>query len=169
MIREITHDKGRICRAILGDLPAWFGIPQSVDAYVAEVETLPMFGWFEGGEAVGFIALKRHNRFAAEAFVLGIKRAWHRRGIGRQLFAHARQFLAADGCLYLTVKTVAQDDPDAPYARTRRFYEAIGFVPVEIFPTLWSPANPCLLMILALRSITTLSDCSDEAATRIER
>jgi hypothetical protein len=30
---------------------------------------------------------------------------------------------------------------------TRKFYEAIGFVPLEVFPTLWGSENPCLVMI----------------------
>ena len=45
--------------------------------------------------------------------------------------------------------TTSNDDPN--YARTRLFYEAIGFLPIEEFPTLWGPENPCLLMLLSLR------------------
>jgi len=36
------------------------------------------------------------------------------------------------------------------YAATRRFYEAIAFEPIEVFPALWGPDNPCLLMLKGL-------------------
>jgi len=32
------------------------------------------------------------------------------------------------------------------YARTRLFYQAMGFFSVEEFPTLWNSDNPCLFM-----------------------
>ena len=106
-----------------------------------------MFGYVEGDVVVGFLAIKPHTRFAAEAYVLGVKRAWHRRGIGRRLFSHAECFLYAAGFFYLTVKTLAPDRPSDEYASTRKFFEAIGFVPIETFPTLWGADNPCLMMI----------------------
>ncbi|MGH8735065.1 MAG: RdgB/HAM1 family non-canonical purine NTP pyrophosphatase, partial [Burkholderiales bacterium] len=51
----------------------------------------------------------------------------------------------------LTVKTLAPSAGDRLYARTHRFYAAEGFVPLEVFPTLWNEENPCLLMAKVLR------------------
>ena len=51
---------------------------------------------------------------------------------------------------FLSVKTLASEHPDLNYAMTRRFYEAAGFIPLEVFPTLWEEGNPCLLMIRPL-------------------
>lgn len=150
MIEEITAHKGSICRDILADLPEWFGIPEATDAYVRDVEALQMFACIVEDRAIGFIALKLHNPFVAEAHVLGVKRKWHRMGIGRALFSHAEQKLLEGRFVYLTVKTVAVAKSSEPYGATRRFYEAIGFVPVEVFPTLWGANNPCLLMIKSL-------------------
>jgi ribosomal protein S18 acetylase RimI-like enzyme len=149
-LQEISFGKGRICRDVLDDLPGWFGIPESVDAYVRDVENLPMFGFTLHDQIVGFISLKMHNRFVAEAYLLGVKHAWHRRGLGRMLFEHADKTLRRQGLVYLTVKTVAAERPNEEYAQTRRFYDALGFLPVEVFPTLWGPENPCLLMIKPL-------------------
>ena len=56
----------------------------------------------------------------------------------------------AQGVRYLTVKTLAADHPDPHYAATRRFYEALGFEPLEVFPTLWDADTPCLLMLKCL-------------------
>jgi XTP/dITP diphosphohydrolase len=47
---------------------------------------------------------------------------------------------------HLTVKTLAPEAGDLHYARTHRFYAAQGFLPVETFPTLWNPENPCLML-----------------------
>lgn len=147
LVREIQEGRGDVCRNILSGLPEWFGIPEAVDGYVRDVSELPMFGYVDGGAVIGFLSLKLHTEFAAEAYVLGVKRAWHRRGIGRRLFWHAERMLRARRFVFLTVKTVAAASPSKPYAATRSFYEAIGFLPVEVFPTLWSRGNPCLLMI----------------------
>ena len=80
--------------------------------------------------------------------------AWHRQGVGRQLFRHVEGVLSRSGCVYLTAKTVAETHPDAPYAATQSFYESLGFLPVEVFPTLWGEANPCLLMIKEITADT---------------
>ena len=149
-IREITSRKGDICRDILADLPDWFGIPEAVDDYVRAADTLPMFACMEGDAVLGFLSIKPHTRFAAEAYVLGVRRAWHRRGIGRRLFAHVEAHLRERGYIYLTVKTLSPQRPSDAYEGTRRFYEALGFLPVETFPTLWGSANPCLMMIKSL-------------------
>jgi len=146
-IVEHTSRRGALARAILAELPEWFGIPESVDNYVAECEALPVLAAHANGEAVGFLALKTHTPVAAEALVLGVRRVWHRRGCGRALFAQAERRLARQGIRYLTVKTLAASDPDPNYTATRLFYEAIGFEPIEVFPTLWSADNPCLLML----------------------
>jgi ribosomal protein S18 acetylase RimI-like enzyme len=149
-IREITSRRGDICGGILAELPDWFGTAQAIDDYVRAVDALPMFAYVEGDAVIGFLSIKPHTRFAAEAYVLGVKRAWHRRGVGRRLFARAEAHLRQHGCIYLTVKTLAPERTNDAYAATRRFYEALGFLPVETFPTLWGAHNPCLMMIKSL-------------------
>jgi ribosomal protein S18 acetylase RimI-like enzyme len=150
-IEEITSGKASICKDILAELPEWFGIPEATAAYVRDVEALQMFACMIEDRAVGFIALKVHSPFVAEAYVLGVRRQCHRMGVGRALFAYAEGKLRERRFVYLTVKTVAPvEPPNKAYAATRRFYEAIGFLPVEVFPTLWGAHNPCLLMIKSL-------------------
>lgn len=136
-IVEIAYSKGEICRDILCDLPEWFGIPEAIDEYVRSVEDLPMFGFRSVGSFVAFLAVKQHTSAAAEAFVLGVKRKWHRRGIGRRLFNHVERWLVARQIRFFTVKTIASDRGNGAFATTRVFYEAVGFLPVEVFPALW--------------------------------
>ncbi len=145
--------RGAICREVLESLPEWFGIPASVEAYVSAADSLPMFACFApGGEVVGFVSVKTHTPAAAGVYVLGVKRPWHRRGIGRALIEAAAQFARCRGERFLTVKTLSPSKPDLNYAATRRFYEAMGFLPIEEFPTLWNADNPCLLMLRPLIS-----------------
>ena len=104
--------------------------------YVREAGALPMLGATAGSDPIGFLSLKEHNSFTTEAFVLGVKPDWHRKGVGRRLFQNAETSLRARGVSFFTVKTVAAPDDDPVYGATRRFYEAMGFMPVETFPKL---------------------------------
>jgi GNAT superfamily N-acetyltransferase len=76
-----------------------------------------------------------------------VKKQWQRQGAGRRLLAAAEKSCGKAGMRFITVRTLAATHPDTFYARTRAFYDAIGFLPLEIFPALWNADNPCLLMI----------------------
>jgi ribosomal protein S18 acetylase RimI-like enzyme len=148
---EVEDGKAAVARAVLMDLPEWFGRPESLDAYVRAADTLPMLALqLPDGRRIGFLSVKPHTSVTAEAYVLGVMRQWHRQGLGRSLFAAAERRLAADGFRYLTVKTLSADHPDRHYAATRRFYEAMGFDPIEVFADLWGTETPCLLMLKCL-------------------
>ena len=151
VVERVESGKGTICRDVLLALPQWFGLPQAISQYTTDVEQWPMFGLRMDGAMVGFLSLKFHTRAAAEAYVLGIRRPWQRRGGGKLLFAAAEAECRSAGVNLLTVKTLAASHPDRFYARTRAFYRAIGFVPLEVFPTLWGADHPCLMMIKLLQ------------------
>jgi ribosomal protein S18 acetylase RimI-like enzyme len=102
------------------------------------------------GTVVGFLSIKIHTAVAAEVFLMGVKRGWHRCGIGRALIEAAARSASLQGARFLTVKTLSPANPDPNYAATRLFYEAVGFLPIEEFPDLWGAENPCLLMIRPL-------------------
>jgi GNAT superfamily N-acetyltransferase len=71
-------------------------------------------------------------------------------GIGKRLQRAAEQWLLARGARVLQVKTMAAIRPSAEYAETRAFYEALGYVPLEVFPALWGPKLPVLQLIKVL-------------------
>lgn len=151
MVQEVTSpsEKREIARAILADLPDWFGIPESAAAYVDGCGEYTLFADFEQDESVGLIALKPTSPQTAELYVMGVKKALHRQGIGARLFEALRTRAKAEGYRFLQVKTVAGGCyPE--YDRTRLFYEAMGFCALEVFPTLWDECNPCLVMVMAL-------------------
>jgi len=139
--------QGAVCETILRALPEWFGIEAATAQYIRDVDGLPTFVAWMDGRAVGFMTVKQHFPQAAELYVLGVLPEMHQRGVGRALFSAAEAYLHQQGVEYLQVKTLSASHPDPGYAKTRAFYEAIGFRPLEEFPTLWDEANPCLLMV----------------------
>lgn len=147
-IREVLTEaeKSDICSKILNALPNWFGIPESILNYVAEVKDKPFYAVFDEGKAVGFVSIKVHNAFTAEIYVMGILEEYHRKGIGRQIIRICDQYCRQNSIEFLTVKTLDEKNPDKFYQKTRLFYESMGFKPLEVFPLLWDESNPCLFL-----------------------
>jgi GNAT superfamily N-acetyltransferase len=146
-IRTLARGAGATCRRIVGFLPTWFGIPASVEDYVATADRSPTLIASLGHEDVGLLTIVRHSPYSAEVYVMAVLPEFHRRGIGRALLSHAEAMLAVDGVEFLQVKTLAASRPDEGYERTRAFYFACGFRPLEEFQELWDAENPALQMI----------------------
>ena len=147
-IREvfIPDEKAVICNDILRALPNWFGIEPSILDYVNQVRKLPFYTAYENSKPLGFVALKIHNPYTAEVCVMGVLEGYHRRGIGKKLIALCEDYCVDNGMEFLTVKTLDQSREDEGYEKTRLFYRAVGFKPLEVFPLLWDEYNPCLFM-----------------------
>ena len=143
--------KGELCRKILSSLPDWFGIPEAIELYVREVETLPVIAAEVGDQLVGIVSFKQHTPFAAEIHVMGVLPDFHRRGVGRALVAEAEAMARSEDLAFLTVKTLSPARENSAYEMTRAFYQGVGFVPIEEFPKLWGPATPALQLIKCLR------------------
>lgn len=143
--RHTAGDRDAV-RAILADLPAWFGRPESTDAYVAAADRLPnYFAIAPDGEPIGVVLVEQHFPETAEIHLMAVRAGWHRRGVGRALLASVEGDLHRSGTRVLTVKTLGAADPDEGYRKTRLFYEGTGFLPLEEFTDLW-PGTPCLFM-----------------------
>ena len=139
-------ERSALCRRVLEGLPDWFGLPEAVERYVADVAELPMLAV----DDAGFLALKVHTDTAAEIYVMGVLPQHHRRGTGTALVEEAEDLLRGTGVEYLQVKTLGPSEPSEHYAATRRFYEARGFRPLEELTAIWGEANPCLIMVKRL-------------------
>lgn len=145
-----------LAQAILSELPDWFGLPESTQRYIDESRAQPFFVAVAGDEAevsarnaLGFAALKQTAPLAAEIAVMGVLPQYHRAGIGSRLFHALKAYAMAQGYAFLQVKTVQMGCYDE-YDRTNRFYQRMGFVELECFPTLWDEHNPCQLYVMAL-------------------
>jgi len=137
---------------LLRGLPEWFGIEHSIRDYVEDARQLPTWSVCdpETGAIIGILLAKKHFPTAAEVHLMTVDRAWHRRGVGRSLLRAVEADLRADGVRFLQVKTLSSSRPDENYEKTRRFYLALGFAPLEEFLHLWDEGNPCLQLVKAL-------------------
>ena len=146
IIEPRAAGSGAICRSILATLPEWFGLPASNAEYEQLAETGPAVVALEGNEPVGLMLLKDHFGETLEIYFLAVRRDLHRAGVGRALVDCAEATAAAAGAHFLSVKTRGPSKLYEPYERTRRFYQAMGFVALEEFLELWDPENPALFM-----------------------
>jgi ribosomal protein S18 acetylase RimI-like enzyme len=143
-------EKSHVCTPIIRSLEKWFGIEEAIVHYSNTIDHLPTWLASDGNHVVGFLSIKQHTPFSAEVYVMGILIEAHHRGIGRALIEHSQEWLRGRHVEYLQVKTLGPSDPDESYAKTRAFYEAVGFRPMEEFKQLWDADNPCLIMIKKL-------------------
>jgi GNAT superfamily N-acetyltransferase len=149
---------GETCRQVLAALPHWFGIPASVDDYVAAAAANPTVVATLSGRDVGILTLVTHTPYAAEVYVMGVLPDHHRHGIGAAMLEEAESWLAQNDIEYVQVKTLSPRREDEKYARTRAFYMAQGFRPLEEFPELWDAENPALQMIKTIPPLRAGND-----------
>ena len=134
---------------LLRALPGWFGIDEANAAYVEAARTMPTVLALDGSDVVGALLWHHHYPAAAEVHLMAVQPSRHRTGVGTALLARLEEELRAGGVRYLQVKTLGPSHPDEEYGRTRAFYEARGFVPLEEFIDFWDD-EPMLQMVKAL-------------------
>ncbi|MDH5207926.1 MAG: GNAT family N-acetyltransferase [Burkholderiaceae bacterium] len=133
--------------AILRSVPQWFGIEEALVRYVSDSAALPTFAIQAGGRLDAFLTLREHFPTAWEVHCMAVRADARRKGLGRALMMHAESWLVDRGVDVLQVKTVARKTAPSAYDETRPFYCAMGFTPLEVFPELWAPQNPCLQLV----------------------
>jgi GNAT superfamily N-acetyltransferase len=150
-LKIVRRAAGAECASILAELPEWFGLPQSNAAYAKRAETEQAWLAQDAGQTLGIMILVDHGFSALDTHLLAVRPHAHRRGLGRALIRRARDVARTLGKPYLTVKTRGPSKPYEPYERTRAFYLAVGFAPLEEFDAIWGPENPCLIMIMPVQ------------------
>jgi len=151
-VREVLDPslKSSICRDIINALPEWFGIPQSTQKYIKGVAAKDCFAIFgENDVPAGLIAIKYHFGEIAEIWWMGVSPERHRQGIGQTLFEAARQRAVEKGCKHMVVLTLSELSADERYARTRQFYERMGFR-TFLYDHEEDPVHPLVWMKTAL-------------------
>lgn len=145
-VKDIEKDeKGRIVEEVLLDLPEWFGLPESTKAYIEEAKELPLWVAKIDDDVLGFITLKETSDVCGEIHCMGVKKKFHHMGLGEKLFK-ALEKETKKSLTYLQVKTV-DEGHYIEYDGTLLFYKKMGFSKLEVFPTLWDPWNPCLILV----------------------
>ena len=152
MIKRIDNkeEKEKICMEILEALPEWFEIPESRVSYAKESRELPFFAEVENDVATGFIVMKETSQYTVEICVMGVRKEYHRLGIGSKLFEAFYQYAKEQKYEFIQVKTVREGMyPD--YDLTNAFYKRIGFRELECMEGLWDETNPCQVYVMAVR------------------
>ena len=147
VIKEVKDEEQKmaVVAEVLKDLPEWFGIPESTQAYIEGVKDLQVWAAFQESDLLGFVSVSYSSEDCAEIDCLGVNKAHQGRGIGSQLLA-TLESEARKNFDYLQVKTVAEGS-NKDYDRTNAFYCRLGFKKLEIFPQLWGSQNPCQILI----------------------
>lgn len=83
---DVKEEKEKICMEILEALPEWFEIPESRVSYAKESRELPFFADVENDIVRGFIVMKKTSNYTVEICVMGVKKEYHRLGVGGKLF-----------------------------------------------------------------------------------
>ena len=135
---------------LLHDLPEWFGLEESLRNYIDAARMLATTAALVDDEVVGVCLVRHHTPVAAEIELLAVQRTLHRHGIGRRLLDAADVDLRNHGIVLLQVKTFGPSGHSEEYARTRSFYESVGFLPLEERADIWGPENPCLISVKVL-------------------
>lgn len=128
----------------------WFGLEASIQEYLGGIQLAETFFAWHDEKVIGFIALKTHFGTTAELYVLGVLPDYHHQGLGSLLMQSVENYLKSESISMMTVKTLGPSINDLGYHNTRKFYLALGFIPLEEFKEIWDENNPCLFMAKAL-------------------
>ena len=145
-----TNDKRAIARAVLEDLTEWFEVEESREGFIRECADQTFLAAKDNDKVMGFLSLKQTGNATVELAVMGVKKEYHRSGIGRQLVEKAKETSKAQGYEFMQVKTVKMGMYE-DYDRTNLFYISCGFKELEVFPLLWDEANPCQVYVMSLK------------------
>lgn len=147
-LRDLHPRDAAACDEILASLPEWFGDAQGIRDCAAAVRSQDGFVADEDGRTVAFLTWTRDGDTAE---ITWMACAPDRRGdgIGGRLIDALVERLRAEGVRELHVKTMSDRDPYPPYAETRAFYRAMGFIAVQELD-LWGPENPAVLFVRSL-------------------
>lgn len=155
MAPQITIEQGVAPAEVLGvlaTLPDWFGRPQSTAAYADEAARLFCVAVRTAAGLVGIASLKPATRSTCEIAVIGLRPELHGRGLGRLMVDRACCWMAEQRFALALVTTFGPSIPDASYARTRAFYEAVGFLPVMELADYPDKETPTLYLVRPLAS-----------------
>ena len=118
-------------------------------SYIDDAKARPTYLAVDDDEVIGALLETRHNEASAEIHLLLVAPGRHRHGVGRALVTAFEGDLRDAGVRLLEVKTQGPSMPDPDYAKTLKFYLALGFIPLEELHGLW-PENPCLILVKPL-------------------
>lgn len=144
------NEKRAAAREVLEDLTQWFEVEESREGFIRDCADQLFLAAEDNGKIIGFLCLKKTGNATVELAVMGVKKKYHRNGVGRELVEKAKEAAKAQGYEFMQVKTVKMGMYE-DYDITNRFYISCGFKELEVFPILWDEANPCQVYVMYLK------------------
>ena len=98
-IEEIFEDKQKACitREILEALPEWFEMPEGREKYIKDSCGKKFVCAYDEDKPIGFLYLSQTGKDTLELAVMGVRKEYHRMGIGKKLFERARYIAQKEG------------------------------------------------------------------------
>lgn len=127
VIRPIEEGDAPSILLLARSLVKWF-IAEGLDQMGRDLNLHEGFVAVRGDRILGFVTWTAIDEAVASLSWIGVAEEEHRRGIGRVLFQALVAELRRKGFRHVEVSTVADSVDYEPYAATRRFYRAMGFV-----------------------------------------
>jgi GNAT superfamily N-acetyltransferase len=135
---------------LLATVPEWFGRPDSNVEYIDAARSLETWTVRDGDDhIIGVTLVSHHFPRSSEIHFTVVDRGAHGQGVGSATIRAIADDLSRRGADMLMVKALGPSHSDLNYARTRHFYEKMGFVPLEE-TELWGSDTPCLIMVKPL-------------------
>jgi GNAT superfamily N-acetyltransferase len=148
-VRVSRRNDPEATERILKSLPDWFGIEPAIRSYARDAAVLRSYLAETSGQVAGVALVKQHFPASAELHLIAVRRDQHDRGIGRALVEAVERDLVGAGVGLFQVHTVGPSYEDPFYARTRGFYERMGFLPLQEFDRIdWD--GPTLVLVKPL-------------------
>lgn len=125
--------------------------PTGLDMMKKDLKVATFIGAYFENKMVGFVAFKEVNNQVIELAWMAIEPKYQNQNIETLLVKEGIKLLPNKYVL-CEMKTLSEIDPDPQYARTRKFYKKLGFIPLETinpYPG-WGEDNPCQIFVKIL-------------------
>jgi GNAT superfamily N-acetyltransferase len=126
-IRRLERSDARDVLELAKRLGKWFN-EQGLSQMQGDLAVHDGLVAHSGGRLVGFVTWNLNDAVTANLSWMGVEEPLRRTGIGRALLAAMIARVRDGGVRVVEVSTVADSVDYAPYADTRAFYRAMGFV-----------------------------------------
>ena len=146
LIRDFEEQDRKSCEIVLAGLRDWFADESANARYISILGTIPSAVAVLDGNITGLAALEQHNSDSIELHVLAVDPTYHSSGIGTELVNWAESWCRSTGAAWFHVKTLGPSTPNSGFEKTRKLYDARGFVNLFESLTLWGPGNAALIM-----------------------
>ncbi len=136
VLRPLRREDAASVHGLAARLGKWFDAEgrRRIDQDVA---SHPGYVAVQGERLLGFILWTRLDSETADLSWMGVAEELQHRGIGTALLDAVVAGLRVARVRFLEVSTVADNVEYEPYAATRRFYRARGFLDFRVDPRYW--------------------------------